>query len=485
MHRFVVALQLATLTVSLASAQRPSVPFAASAPSAALALSEIGAGLRAGANRVDGWLEPYRPNAEKLIAAALADQFAWDRLGELTDTFGQRLSGSDNLNRAIAWAVETMKRDGLENVHTERVMIPRWVRGNESLEITDPPHHQVPMLGLGGSVATPPAGVEADVMVVTSGDELTRRAAEAKGRIVLFNVPYTNYGETVAYRSGGASMAARHGALASLVRSVGPIGLRTPHTGGMNYAADVAKIPTAAIPAEDANRIQRLVNRGVRVRLRLKMEAQFEADVESFNVVGEIKGSERPDEIVLAGGHFDSWDPGTGASDDGVGCIVTWEAARLMKKLNIRPKRTVRVVLFTNEENGLRGGNAYRDQHAKEAANHVFAVESDSGVFAPARLGFTGSEAARKLIGEIATLLAPIGMSEIAGGGGGADIGPIATLGKVPMMAYGGDSTKYFTIHHTPADTVDRIDPQEVSKAAASLAAMIYVVADMPQALPK
>ena len=431
------------------------------------------------------WLDPYRGNVEKIIAAAQADQFAWDRLAELTDTFGQRLSGSDNLNRAIAWAVETMKKDGLENVHTERVMVPRWVRGAESLEITNPPHHVVPMLGLGGSVATPPAGIDADVMVVTSGDDLNRRAAEAKGKIVLFNVPYTNYGETVQYRSGGASMAARHGAVASLVRSVGPMGLRTPHTGGMSYANDVAKIPTAAIPAEDANRIQRLVNRGVKVRVRLKMEAKFDADAESFNVVGEIKGSEFPDEIVLVGGHFDSWDPGTGASDDGVGCVVTWEAARLMKKLNIRPKRTVRVVLFTNEENGTRGGNGYRDQHAAEAARHILAVESDSGVFAPARLGFTGSEAARRIIGEIATLLAPIGMQEISGGGGGADIGPISALGKVPMMAYSGDSNKYFTIHHTPADTVERIDPQEVSKAAASLATMIYVVADMPQSLPK
>ena len=343
------------------------------------------------------WLDPYRDNAEKLMKAATADQFAWDRVAELTDTYGQRISGSDNLNRAIAWAVETMKKDGLENVHTERVMVPKWVRGAESLEITNPPLHVVPMLGLGGSVATPPAGIEAEVMVVASGDELTKRSVEAKGKIVLFNVPYTNYGETVAYRSGGARMAAQHGAVAALVRAVGPTGLRTPHTGGMNYGDDtVAKIPTAAIPVEDAMRIQRLVNRGLKVRLRLKMEAHFEPDVESFNVVGEIRGSEKPDEIVLAGCHFDSWDPGTGASDDGVGCIVSWEAARLMKKLNIRPKRTVRVVLFTNEENGMRGGNGYRDQHAAQAANHVLAFESDSGVFAPARLAFTGSEPRRR-----------------------------------------------------------------------------------------
>jgi carboxypeptidase Q len=432
------------------------------------------------------WLDPYRANADKLIKAAMADQFAWNRLAELTDTYGQRLSGSDNLKRAIVWATEAMKRDGLENVHTERVMVPRWVRGQESIEMIEPPLHVLPMLGLGGSVGTPPAGLEADVMVVANGEDLARRSSEAKGKIVLFNVPYTTYGETVAYRSGGARMAANHGAVGSLVRSVGPIGLRTPHTGGMNYGEEpITKIPTAAITVEDANRIQRLVNRGVRVRLRIKMEARFEPDVESFNVVGEIRGSEKPEEIVLVGGHFDSWDPGTGASDDAVGCVVTWEAARLMKKLNIRPKRTVRVVLFTNEENGLRGGNGYRDAHAKEAANHVFAVESDSGVFAPARLGFTGSDAARALVADIGTLLAPLGMQEIASGGGGADIGPISTLGRVPMMAYSGDSTKYFTIHHTPADTVDRIEPQEVSRAAAALAAMIYVVADMPQALPK
>jgi carboxypeptidase Q len=437
------------------------------------------------AQRGPNWLDPYRANAQKLIAAAQADQFAWDRVAEITDTYGQRLSGSANLTLAIAWAQEAMTKDGLDNVHTERVMVPRWVRGNESLEIVEPPQHHVPMIGLGGSVATPAAGVEADVMIVSNGDELNKRAAEAKGKIVLFNVPYTNYGETVQYRSGGASMAARLGAVAALVRAVGPMGLRTPHTGGMNYADGVAKIPTAAIPAEDANRVQRLINRGLKVRMRLKMEAHFEPDAESFNVVGEIRGSEKPDEIVLVGGHFDSWDPGMGASDDAVGCVVTWEAARLMKKLNIRPKRTVRVVLFTNEENGTRGGNGYRDQHSAEAAQHVLSVESDSGVFAPARIGFTGSDAARKVMSEIMALLAPLGMAEISGSGGGADIGPISTLGKVPMLAYSGDSNKYFTIHHTPADTIERIEPQEVSKAAAALAAVIYVVADMPQSLPK
>ena len=431
------------------------------------------------------WIAPYRDDAQRLIEAATADQFAWDRLAELTDTFGARLTGSENLTRAIAWATETMKKDGLDRVRTEKVMAPKWVRGHESLEIVDPPHHLIPLLGLGGSTATPPAGVEADVLVVSSMDELQKRSAEAKGRIVLFDAPYTSYGETVVYRSGGARIAAQHGAVGMLLRSVGPMGLRTTHTGGMQYGDEGAKIPAAAISVEDSQRIQRMVARGRRVRVRLKMEAHFDPDVESANVIGEITGRERPDEIVLVGCHFDSWDAATGASDDAVGCIATWESLRLMKKLKIQPRRTVRLVLFTNEENGLRGGTAYKDAYLKDAPNHVLAIESDSGVFAPARLAFSGSESARRIIAEIGTLLAGIDMHNVGPGGGGADIGPIAQAGSVPMMAYSGDATKYFTIHHTPADTVERIMPAEVSKAAASLAVMTYVVAEMPERLPK
>jgi carboxypeptidase Q len=221
------------------------------------------------------------------------------------------------------------------------------------------------------------------------------------------------------------------------------------------------------------------------VRMRLTMEARFEADVESANVLGEVKGRDLPDEIVLVGCHFDSWDVGAGASDDGVGCIATWEGLRLMKKLGLQPRRTVRLVLWTNEENGLRGGTAYRDAYKAKAGNHVFALESDSGVFAPARLGFTGSREARIMIGEIGRLLTPLGMQDILDGGGGADIGPIAQEGQVPMMAYQGDAQRYFTIHHTPADTVDRIAPEEIGKAAAAIATVTYVVADMPTRLPK
>ena len=431
------------------------------------------------------WLAPYRAPAAQLMTEAQANDFAWRRLAELTDTYGNRISGSENLNRAIRWAQAALKADGLANVRAEKVMVPVWVRGRESAVIIDPPEHPIAMLGLGGSVATPPAGIEADVLVVRDYKDLEARGAQAKGKIVLFNVPYTTYGETVAYRSGGATAAAKHGAVASFVRAVGPMAHRTPHTGGMNYGEAATRIPTAAISAEDANRIQRLTDRGLRVRVRLEMEAHFDADVASANVFGEIVGREFPNEIVLVGCHFDSWDVGAGASDDGVGCIVTWEALRLMKKLGLQPRRTVRLGLFTNEENGLRGGNAYRDAYKTSAGDHVFALESDSGVFAPASMGFSGSDAARRRIADIAALLVPLGLPPIGPGGGGADISPISAAGNVPMMAYNGDSTRYFTIHHTPADTVDLIAPAEVSKAAAAIAVVTYVVADMPEKLPK
>jgi carboxypeptidase Q len=430
------------------------------------------------------WLEPYTETATRLIQAATADDFAWRRLAELTDTYGHRLSGSDNLQRAIVWSMDTMRRDGLDNVRAEPVMVPKWVRGRESAEIVYPPLHSLAILGLGGSSGTPPGGVEADVITVGSFDELRSRGTDVKGRIVLLNAPFTTYSDTVTYRTNGARLASQLGAVATLVRGVGPMGLRTPHTGSVQYGMGVAQIPAASIAAEDADRIARLSAQG-RVRVRLTMEARTEPDAESANVVGEIRGRERPNEIVLLGGHLDSWDVGTGASDDAVGCIVTWEAARLMSKLKIRPRRTVRIVLFTNEENGLRGATAYAAKHAAHASDHVFALESDSGVFEPASLGFSGSAAARNLVREIGSLLSPLGLSEIVAGGGGADIGPIAQAGNAPMMAYLGNPGRYFAIHHTPADTVERISPQEVSKAAAAIAVMAYVIAEMPDRLPK
>jgi carboxypeptidase Q len=429
------------------------------------------------------WVAPYREPAARLIGEALSDTFAWRRLSVLTDSIGHRLSGSPQLDRAIEWAVAEMTHDGLENVHTEKVMVPRWVRGSESAEIVEPVQHPLVMLGLGQSVGTPPGGVEAELLIARSFNDLDGNAARAKGRIVLFNVPYTTYEETMTYRSDGPSRAARWGAVAVLVRSVGPAGLRTPHTGALQYSVDAPQIPAAAIATEDADRLQRLVNRDGRVVVRLKMEAHMEPDVESANVVGELRGREKPDEIVVVGGHLDSWDVGAGAVDDGGGCVATWEALRIMKKLNLRPRRTVRVVLWTNEENGTRGGTAYRDQHRSELAMHVMMLESDNGVFRPLGFGFTGSDGARQKLRAIASLLHGIGADAILPGGGGADTNPSVREGRIPSLALMVDDSKYFLVHHTAADTVDKLDPVEMATCAAAIAVMTYVVAEMPDKL--
>jgi carboxypeptidase Q len=429
------------------------------------------------------WLTDYRVPAARLIAEATRDSFAWHRLAVLTDTIGHRLSGSPQLDQAISWGLAEMKRDGLENVHAEKVMVPKWVRGSESAEIVQPSHHAVAMLGLGGSVATPHEGIEAPILIVHSYEDLEMHAADARGRIVLFDVVYTSYGETSRFRWNGASRAARYGAVAMLIRSVGPNGQRLPHTGGLTYAADAPRIPAAAISSEDADLLQRMTDRGERVALRLRMEGHLEADVESANVVGEIRGRERPDEIVVVSGHLDSWDVGAGATDDGGGCVVSWEALRIMKKLNMRPRRTVRVVLWTNEENGGRGGLAYRDQHRAELAKHVLMMESDNGVFRPLGFGFTGSDAARQTITAIATLLGGLAASDIVAGGDGADITPSVRAGRIPGLSLEVDASQYFLIHHTQADTIDKIDPVEMAKCAAAVAVMAYVVADLPRRL--
>jgi carboxypeptidase Q len=428
------------------------------------------------------WLAPYRDTASRLTGEAVSSDAAWQRLALLGDTYGNRLSGSANLEAAIRWAVEEMKRDGLENVHSEPVKVPHWVRGRESLEIAGPIPQPLVMLGLGNSIGTPAAGIEAELLVVRSFEELDGARDRVKGRIVLFNVPFTTYGDTVRFRAAGPSRAATLGAVAMLVRAVGPAGLRTPHTGSLTYADGQPQIPAAAVAAEDAARLQRMVDRGTVVRLKLMMEARFLPDADSANVVGEIRGRELPNEVVVIGGHFDSWDVGTGSTDDGGGCIATWEALRLMKKLNLRPRRTVRVVLWTNEENGGRGGQGYRDQHLAELPHHVMMMESDGGVFRPTGFGFSGTEGSRAKVRDIATLLAGIHADAIGASGGGADIGPSIQQAGIPAMSLEVEGN-YFLIHHTPADTIDKIDPLDIARSSAAVAVMTYVIAEMPERL--
>jgi carboxypeptidase Q len=428
--------------------------------------------------------EEYRDAADRLIDAALSDSFAYERLTEMVDRFGHRFSGSEGLERALDWIMAEMEKDGLENVRGEPVLVPHWVRGEESLELVAPRRANLPMLGLGGSVGTPPEGIRAEVLVVNSFDELALRVDEARGKIVLLNAPFTSYGKTVTYRVVGAVAAAQAGAVASLIRSVTPFSLRTPHTGQMRYDPNVPQIPHAAITVEDADMLQRMQERGERIEVLLKMEARSLPDAPSRNVMAEIVGWEHPEEVVVLGGHIDSWDVGQGAMDDGGGSVAAWEAVRLMQKLGLRPRRTVRAVMWTNEENGLRGALAYRDAHRDEIANHILAIESDGGVFKPLGFGFTGSDDAFRIMKEIGTLLDRIDAGAVTRGGGGADIGPIMREG-VPGMGLRVDGEEYFWYHHTEADTIDKLDPREMAECVAAMAVMAYVVADMPERLPR
>ncbi len=428
-------------------------------------------------------VEDYRAVADRIVSAALADSSAWQRLAELTDRFGNRLSGSESLERAIDWVLERMRSDGLERVHGEQAMVPHWVRGEESLDLVEPREARLPMLGLGGSVGTPAAGITAPVLVVSDSNDLAAHAAQARGKIVLIDAPYVSYGVTVQYRWGGAILASKAGAVAALLRSVSPFEMRQPHTGVTHYDSTARPIPFAAISIEDAMMLHRMQQRGQRVVVTLKMQARTLPDAPSRNAVSELTGSERPDEVVVMGGHMDSWDVGTGAMDDGGGVVVAWEALRLLKRLGLRPRRTVRVVGWVNEENGTRGGDAYRDAHAAELGSHVVAIESDGGVFRPAGFGFSGSDSAFAIVRRIGRLLARIGADTITRGGGGTDIGPIMERG-VPGMGLNVDGTRYFWYHHSDADTVDKLDPREMAQCVAAMAVMAYVLADLPETLP-
>ncbi len=438
--------------------------------------------------------EQHRPVANQLIQAALRDSFGYKRLGQLVDGFGHRLSGSEGLERAIDWIVAEMKRDGFDNVRKEPVMVPHWVRGAESAELVTPRRMTLHMLGLGRSIGTPASGITAPVLVVKNFADLRARAAEARGKIVLWNVPYApdwpdpnGYGRTVIYRSVGADSASAVGAVASLVRSVTPRSLQTPHTGSMapyDPTGRIKPIPAAAVTVEDAEMMQRMQDRGERVTVKLVMGARMLPDAQSHNVVAEIRGSERPDEVIVMGGHIDSWDVGQGAMDDAGGCVAAWEALRLIKQLGIRPKRTIRVVMWTNEENGMMGAAGYRDAHRAEVDKHVLAMESDNGVFKPSGIRYGTGPGGEAIVKGIASLLRSIDADSAAVGGPQADIGPLYALG-VPVITMDVDGSRYFWYHHSEADVIDKLDPVDMAKNTAIFAVVANTVANMNGTLPR
>jgi hypothetical protein len=437
----------------------------------------------------------YAETVGAILAESASDGRAYELLAELCGIAPHRLAGSEGAERAVRWAEARMKAMGFENVHLEPCSVPRWVRGGvEELVLEQP----APVAGaalavcaLGGSVATPPEGVAGEVIEIRSWDELEQRAGEIAGRIVLFNRPmdaalldtFAAYGGAVDQRSGGASRAARHGALAVLVRSMTTRLDDVPHTGAMHYDPGLpARIPAAAVSTRAAEMLAALIASGQTPRVRLRLACETHPDVPSWNVVGELVGRERPHEVVVVGGHLDAWDVGQGAHDDGSGCCQSLEVVRILKALDLRPRRTIRVVLFMNEENGLRGAEAYRDTHAQELGDHVLALESDRGGFAPR--GFTCDASGKSLdvVRSIVALLAPAGADALIPGGGGADVGPLArdgvvTAGLLPV------AHAYFDFHHSSRDVLAAVHPRELNVGAGAMAALCYVIADLPERL--
>lgn len=422
--------------------------------------------------------------ATKITQHSKGNSRAWERLAFMADSFGHRLSGSKALEDAIDWAVDRMAKDGLANARREKVMVPHWVRGNESLRIVGPVSRELTVLGLGMSVGTK-GKMKGEIAVVHNVDEIASRGKALAGKIVLINQKMpaydaenhsTGYGPTVQSRTKGASEAAKVGAKAVLVRSVTAVSLDTPHTGTLVYEDGVSKIPAAAVTHEGAELLTRLAGRGGKVEVELQMGAKMLPDAESGNAIAELTGREKPEEIVVIGGHIDSWDVGDGSSDDGAGCMMAMEAALMLKELGLVPRRTIRVVLFTNEENGLRGGKAYFEAHGKET--HVGAIEADSGSGRATGVGVkTEDEARLKKVTSWAPLFKGLGADNVTAGWGGADISPLTEAG-VLSMSIRPDPAHYFDLHHSPADTIDKIDPAHLQTNAAVMALMAYLIAE-------
>jgi len=429
--------------------------------------------------------------ADRIIDYELANSKAYDTLSYLTDNIGPRLSGSKNADLAVKWTTKTLREWGID-VRNEPVMVPHWVRGEERGRLVSHNDQKIILTALGGSVATPANGVTAEVIEVTSYDQLAQLGrAKIAGKIVFYNKAmdmalvesgraFDAYSDAVVFRSTGASRAAEFGAVAAVIRSVASASLRTPHTGAMRYDEKQPKIPAAAMTTEDADLVHRLLAKGERVRMHLLLTPKTLPDVQSANVIAEIRGSERPEEIVLIGGHLDSWDLGTGAIDDGSGVVMVMETLRVLKELGIRPKRTIRGVLFMNEENGLRGGHKYFDNASarEEIQKHVAAIETDAGAAPPVGFITTLEGAALERIQSRARVLnriAPIKFTSSKHTG--ADTSPLTDAG-VPGFGLVPDPRHYFDFHHTPADTLDKVDPKALAQNTAALAALAYLLAE-------
>src|SRR6266536_473210 len=438
---------------------------------------------------------------KQLRQAALNSDFAYKQVAHLANNIGPRLSGSAQAAKAVEYVTSELKAIGCE-VQLEKVMVPHWVRGEETAALIQFPGQannttqKIVLCALGASVATPEQGITADIIAVRNFDELKSMPRDrVAGKILLFNYPFDKqmaaegrgneaYGEAVVYRSDGPSAAARQGAVACLIRSVGGADYRLPHTGLTDYAGDAPKIPAGAVTAEDADLIADLVRQGP-VKMKLVLTPQTLPDVESANVIGDIKGSEHPEQMIIVSGHLDSWDLGTGAIDDGAGVAVSMETANLIQKLHLKPKRTIRVIAWMNEENGLAGSKQYGKDHEKEWMNHFAAMETDGGAGHPLGINIKAKPEVKKTFAPVAAILQGSGAGILTlVEHCGADIGPMEKAG-VPAFSPIQDSRFYFNYHHTAADTLDKIVPKELAENSIVVAVTAYALANMEQPLPR
>lgn len=437
-----------------------------------------------------------------IMKAALASDYAYRQTAYLSNNIGPRLSGSPQAERAVEYVAQEMRRLGLE-VRLQRLSVPHWVRGEERGELVEFPGmaagttQKVVLTALGGSVATPAAGLTAEVVVVRNYEELNSLGREkVAGKIVLFNNKFDTamaasgfginaYGQAVQYRGGGAIAAARLGAVGVLVRSPGGSQNRLVHTGSTRYDPNVTAIPAASVSFEDAEMIAYLTGMG-KVRIKLVLTPQTFPNATSYNVIADLKGSERPDEVVIVSGHLDSWDLGTGALDDACGVAVSMQVPYLLKQLGLKPKRTIRMIAYMNEENGLVGGTTYAREEEPNIAKHFAAIEGDLGAAHPVGILFTGKPEALPFFAPIAAVLRDqgAGISLLQPGGVGADIGPLTQRG-VPSFAPYYDTRTYFNYHHTEADTFDKIEPKSLAEAGSVMAVLAYGLANLERPLPR
>lgn len=437
---------------------------------------------------------PAAPPADapaRVLGASLSDGQAVARLADLTDTVGPRLTGSPGAAAAVEWALRAFKADGIK-AWTEPVTVPAWTRGEERAELLAGGVVARPLrlavTALGNSPGTPAEGLTAEVIEVRSLEEVAALGEKARGRFVFFNHSMgagQGYGDTARLRTRGPAAASRFGAAGALVRSLATATLRDPHTGMTSWRDASAPIPAAAVSVEDAELLHRLLARGpVRVRLDLGCGFATPAAVESANVLAEVRGRERPEEVVLIGAHLDSWDLGTGAVDDGAGVVMVMEALRQIARQPVAPRRTVRAILFMNEENGLEGGRAYAARRAADLPRHVAALEADSGAGRPLGFSVTAGDGGLALMGRLAAPLATLGAAGVKAPGGGSDLEPLEQAG-VPVLGLWQETSRYFDWHHSAADTFDKVVPAELSAAAAAVGVMAWQLAESPEVLPR